>query len=279
MRRNLYGWAGISGLLVWALSLAGCGGGGGGGDGGQVPGSPISVNIQGARWVAFQDGTSSGWQVVSASGGFNGTLRVAAADGRYSIAYVCGEAKPTVNVVHTSVSEAPQLSARCGSGVSNAVTVRGSVQGLNGGQALIGIGEATQLTTGSYELSVQPPGTYDVVAVRLINGVPNRVWLQRNRTFSSNTTYNINFNQTDGAIVRVFDVGSGNVGVTNLNVGANEVATVQVFLQSAARASVIGVGGLAPNLSERKLPPHPEQLAQRGRVIPRKNHHHRGAWN
>jgi hypothetical protein len=87
-----------------------------------------------------------------------------------------------------------------------------------------------------------PAGIYDVVAVRLASGVPNRVWLQRGRAFTTSTTYDINFDQADGSIVRVFDVSNGVASISGIDTGAGENVTAQVYLQSAVRSSIIGLG-------------------------------------
>ncbi|MFN7016995.1 MAG: hypothetical protein ACK4P5_07530 [Fimbriimonadales bacterium] len=242
MRRKCHIAGGILGVLGMVFWLTGCGGGGGGNGGdSNLSGTPVQVNIQNAQWVAFQDGANGAWQTLSGAGSFSGAPRVTAADGRYSVAYVCGGAKPTVRVVHTTLSESPQFSATCGGGASGTVSVSGSVQGLNGGQALVAIGETTTVSTGSYTLSV-PTGFHDVIAVRLAGGVPNRIWLQRGRSFNNTTTYNIDFNQADGTIVRVLDVSSGTVNITGIDTSANETVTALVLLQSAVRASVMGLG-------------------------------------
>ncbi|GIV05584.1 MAG: hypothetical protein KatS3mg016_1159 [Fimbriimonadales bacterium] len=243
MYRNSYRVLGVAGVFGLALWLSGCGGGGGGGDN-NLPGAAVQVSIRGAQWIGFQDGANGAWQTLAGAGDFNGAPRVTAADGRYSLAYVCGGAKPTVHVVHTTVSEAPQLNAVCGgSSTPSTITVNGTVQGLEGGQALIAIGESTAVSVaGTYTISSMPAGTYDVVAVRLASGTPNRVWLQRGRTFTTSTTYDINFNQTDGSLVRVFDVSSGTLTIAGIDTGANENITAQVSLQSAVRSSIIGLG-------------------------------------
>ncbi|MCX7925724.1 MAG: hypothetical protein N2554_07940 [Fimbriimonadales bacterium] len=243
MQRHRYTIISVAGVLGLAFWLAGCGGGGGGGGDNNLPGTPVQVSIQNAQWVAFQDGSSGAWQTLSGAGNFSGAPRVTAADGRYSIAYVCSGAKPTVHVVHTTLAEAPQFNATCGGDVSSTVPVSGSVQGLNGAQALIAIGEATGVPVGNlYNIPNVRVGIHDVVAVRLASGVPNRVWLQRGRQFTSATNYNIDFNQADGSIVRVFDVSSGTMSVAGIDTGANENVTAQVFLQSAVRGSIIGLG-------------------------------------
>ncbi|MCS6919613.1 MAG: hypothetical protein NZM28_07570, partial [Fimbriimonadales bacterium] len=162
--------------------------------------------------------------------------------GRYSVAYVCAGAKPTVNIVHATRSELPQFIANCGTTQGNTFTVSGNIQGLQGGQALIAVGEAVTVGAGSYTLPNVAQGNYDVIAVRLAGNVPNRVWLQRNRAFSSATTYNIDFGQADGPIVRVFDVSSGTASVSGVAPGAGELISGQVFFLSGARASIIGAG-------------------------------------
>jgi len=243
MYRDFWRVIGVVSVFGLALWLSGCGGGGGGGNN-NLPGTAVQVSIRGAQWIGFQDGADGAWQTLAGAGDYNGTPRVTAADGRYSLAYVCGGAKPTVHVVHTTVSEAPQFNAVCGGGdTTNTITVNGTVQGLEGGQALIAIGESTAVSVaGNYTIPSMPVGTYDVVAVRLASGAPNRVWLQRGRSFTTSTTYDINFNQPDGSIVRVFDVSSGTLNITGIDTGANETITAQVYLQSAARSSIIGLG-------------------------------------
>ncbi|GIV08982.1 MAG: hypothetical protein KatS3mg019_1073 [Fimbriimonadales bacterium] len=204
------------------------------------PTNPVRLDVQNAQWVAFQDGVDGAWSVLSTSSGFSGTVDVTAPDGRYSVAYVCSGAKPTVNVAHATRSELPQFIANCGAPPGNTFTVSGSVQGLSGGQALIAIGDAVTVGSGGYTLSGVLPGSYDVIAVRLAGDIPNRVWLQRNRTFNSATTYNIDFGQADSSIVRVLDVSNGAASVSGIAPGSGEVITGQAFFLSGTRASIIG---------------------------------------
>lgn len=206
------------------------------------PTNPVSLDVRNAQWVAFQDGADGAWSVLSTSSGFNGTVNVSASDGRYSVAYVCSGTKPTVNVVHATRSELPQFIANCGAPPGNTFTISGNVQGLSGGQALIAVGETVTVGSGSYTLQGVSQGSYDVIAVRLAGNVPNRVWLQRNRTFDSATTYNIDFGQADSSIVRVFDVNSGAASVSGIAPGSGEQITGQAFFLSGARASIIGAG-------------------------------------
>ncbi|MFN3690974.1 MAG: hypothetical protein ACK4UU_08640, partial [Fimbriimonadales bacterium] len=201
------------------------------------------MSIQNAQWVAFQDGADGAWRTLAGAGNFSGAPRVTAADGRYAVAYVCGGEKPVVHVVHATLSELPQFSATCGGGAPGTVSVSGSVQGLDGGQALIAIGEAITLATGNtYTVEGVRLGFHDVIAVRLAGGVPNRVWLHRGRSFTGSTTYNIDFNQPDGTIVRVFDVSSGVLNIAGIDTGASESVTAQMLLQSATRSSIMGLG-------------------------------------
>lgn len=205
------------------------------------PTNPVNIDVQNAQWVAFQDGANGAWSVLSPSSGFSGTVDVTDPDGRYSVAYVCAGAKPTVNVVHATRSELPQFIANCGV-PRETFSITGNVQGLNGGQALISVGEAVTVGSGNYTLPGVSQGSYDVIAVRLAGNVPNRVWLQRNRTFNSATTYNIDFSQADSPIVRVFDVTSGAASVSGIAPGSGEQITGQAFFLSSGRASIIGAG-------------------------------------
>jgi hypothetical protein len=161
-----------------------------------------------------------------------------------------------VHVVHATRQELPQLEFTCGGATPATITVDGAVAGLNGGAALVSIGEATTTTSGAYTLQVAP-GVYDVIAVRYAGSAPNRVWLQRNRQFTNNTTYNINFAQADGTIVRVFDVASGALTVSGLDTQANETATVRVLLQSGNRGSVVGLGSALNELTPTAYPRFP----------------------
>ncbi len=239
MKRNLLSRWGFLGLIALVVGVSGCGGGGGSAT--PTPTNPVALEIRNALWVAFQDGANGAWSTLSPSGGFNGTVNVTAADGRYSVAYVCGGDKPTVNIVHATRAELPQLAATCGA-TSNTIQVDGTVQGLNGNQAIVAIGESVTATIGNYTLPSVAPGSYDVIAVRIAGNTPNRVWLQRNRTFNTSTTYNIDFNQSDGTVVRVFDVNSGAVSVSGIDTGANETVTGQILFLSGTRSSIVGVG-------------------------------------
>jgi hypothetical protein len=53
--------------IAIAVSMSACGGGGGNG-GGTSP--TVAVAVQGAAWVAYQDGASGAWQTLAPSGGF-----------------------------------------------------------------------------------------------------------------------------------------------------------------------------------------------------------------
>ncbi|MFN4033551.1 MAG: hypothetical protein ACK4ME_08025 [Fimbriimonadales bacterium] len=238
MKRNLHHLCGVLGLIALAVSLSGCGGGGGNAT--PTPTNSVALEIRNAQWVAFQDGANGAWRTLSPSGGFNGTVNVTAADGRYSVAYVCGGDKPTVHIVHATRAELPQFAATCGASPTT-IQVDGTVQGLNGSQAIVAIGEFVTATAGNYTLSVVP-GSYDVIAVRIAGNTPNRIWLQRNRTFDTSTLYNIDFSQPDGQLVRVFDVSSGAASVSGIDTGANETVTGEVFFLSGARSSIVSVG-------------------------------------
>jgi len=252
--------------IAVAVLVSACGGGGGT-SGGTSP--LVAIAVQGAVWVAYQDGASSNWTVLAPSSGFSGSVPSTAPDGRYSLAFVCPGQKPTVHVVHATRQELPQLEFTCGGATPATITVDGAVAGLNGGAALVSIGEATTTTSGAYTLQVAP-GVYDVIAVRYAGSAPNRVWLQRNRQFTNNTTYNINFAQVDGTLVRVFDVESGALTVSGLDALANETATVRVLLQSGNRSSVVGLGSALNELTPTAYPRFPTGVlsaAEQFRVI------------
>lgn len=239
--------------IAVAVLVSACGGGGGT-SGGTSP--LVAIAVQGAVWVAYQDGENSNWTVLAPSSGFSGSVPSTAPDGRYSLAFVCPGQKPTVHVVHATRQELPQLEFTCGGATPATITVDGAVAGLNGGAALVSIGEATTTTSGAYTLQVAS-GVYDVIAVRYAGSAPNRVWLQRNRQFANNTTYNINFAQADGTVVRVFDVASGALTVSGLDTQANETATVRVLLQSGNRSSVVGLGSALNELTPTAYPRFP----------------------
>jgi hypothetical protein len=239
--------------IAVAVLVSACGGGGGT-SGGTSP--LVAIAVQGAVWVAYQDGASSNWTVLAPSSGFSGSVPSTAPDGRYSLAFVCPGQKPTVHVVHATRQELPQLEFTCGGATPATITVGGAVAGLNGGSALVSIGEEPRTTSSNYEMQI-PPGFYDVIAVRYVNNMPNRVWLQRNRQFSNNTTYNIDFAQADGTVVRVFDVASGALTVSGLDTQANETATVRVLLQSGNRSSVVGLDSALNELTPTAYPRFP----------------------
>jgi len=252
--------------IAVAVLVSACGGGGGT-SGGTSP--LVAIAVQGAVWVAYQDGENSNWTVLAPSSGFSGSVPSTAPDGRYSLAFVCPGQKPTVHVVHATRQELPQLEFTCGGATPATITVDGAVAGLNGGAALVSIGEATTTTSGAYTLQVAP-GVYDVIAVRYAGSAPNRVWLQRNRQFANNTTYNINFAQSDGTVVRVFDVERGALTVSGLDALANETATVRVLLQSGNRSSVVGLGSALNELTPTAYPRFPTGVlsaAEQFRVI------------
>jgi len=252
--------------IAVAVLVSACGGGGGT-SGGTSP--TVAVAVQGAAWVAYQDGANGAWQTLAPSGGFSGSVPSTAPDGRYTLAFVCPGQKPTVHVVHATRQELPSVNFTCGGATPATITVEGSVAGLNGGAALVSIGEATTTTSGAYTLQVAP-GVYDVIAVRYTGSAPNRVWLQRNRSFSNNTTYPINFAQSDGTVVRVFDVEIGALTVSGLDALANETATVRVLLQSGNRSSVVGLGSALNELTPTAYPRFPTGVlsaAEQFRVI------------
>lgn len=230
------------------------------------PQNPVQLDIRGAQWVAFQDGKNGSWSTLSANGGFSGTVNLTAADNRYSVAYVCGGQRPTVNIVHATRDELPQLEATCGAPPTT-FTLSGAVRGLSGGQALIAVGEAVAVSTGNYTLPGVATGSYDVIAVRLTGGTPDRVWLHRNRTFNSATQYNINFNQADGSIVRVFDVSSGAISVAGIDTNANESVSGQVFFLSGGRASLLAVGTTLQNVPFMRYPIIPSSVLNAGEAF------------
>ena len=233
MRHNrLWSWA-ITSATV-ALLVSACGGGGG------RTSPTIAVGIQNAEWVAYQDGANGEWTTLSASDASGGRVPATAPDGRYSLAFVCSGTKPTVYVIHATRQELPQVEFTCPS-TPQTVSVDVSVAGLNGGTAAVSIGNAAATLTNTQQLPVAP-GTHDVIAVRFTNNdIPNRVWVERNRSFTSNTTYTIDFTQVDSGSVRVLDINSGELTVLGLS-QSGETAVANVTLQSSSSRLIIGLG-------------------------------------
>jgi len=233
MRHNrLWSWA-ITSATV-ALLVSACGGGGG------RTSPTIAVGIQNAEWVAYQDGANGEWTTLSASDASGGSVPATAPDGRYSLAFVCSGTKPTVYVIHATRQELPQVEFTCPS-TPQTVSVDVSVAGLNGGTAAVSIGNAAATLTNTQQLPVAP-GTHDVIAVRFTNnGIPNRVWVERNRSFTSNTTYTIDFTQADSGSVRVLDINAGELTVLGLS-QSGEAAVANVTLQSSSSRLIIGLG-------------------------------------
>jgi len=233
MRHNrLWSWA-ITSATV-ALLVSACGGGGGG------TSPTIAVGIQNAEWVAYQDGANGEWTTLSASDVSGGSVPATAPDGRYSLAFVCSGTKPTVYVIHATRQELPQVEFTCPS-TPQTVSVDVSVAGLNGGKAAVSIGNAAATLTNTQQLLVAP-GTHDVIAVRFTNNdIPNRIWVERNRSFTSNTTYTIDFTQADSGSVRVLDINAGELTVLGLS-QSGESAVANVTLQSSSSRLIIGLG-------------------------------------
>ena len=233
MRHNrLWSWA-ITSATV-ALLVSACGGGGGG------TSPTIAVGIQNAEWVAYQDGANGEWTTLSASDASGGRVPATAPDGRYSLAFVCSGTKPTVYVIHATRQELPQVEFTCPS-TPQTVSVDVSVAGLNGGKAAVSIGNAAATLTNTQQLLVAP-GAHDVIAVRFTNNdIPNRIWVERNRSFTSNTTYTIDFTQADSGSVRVLDINAGALTVLGLS-QSGEAAVANVTLQSSSSRLIIGLG-------------------------------------
>jgi hypothetical protein len=220
--------------IAIAVSMSACGGGGGG------TSPTVAVAVQGAAWVAYQDGANGEWTTLSASDASGGRVPATAPDGRYSLAFVCSGTKPTVYVIHATRQELPQVEFTCPS-TPQTVSVDVSVAGLNGGTAAVSIGNAAATLTNTQQLPVAP-GTHDVIAVRFTNnGIPNRVWVERNRSFTSNTTYTIDFTQADSGSVRVLDINAGALTVLGLS-QPGEAAVANVTLQSSSSRLIIGLG-------------------------------------
>jgi hypothetical protein len=259
-RTEFVAFLGVVSLLL--MLIAGCGGGGGGGNGGGGTGTAITATITGAAFVAFQDGKTGQWQRLSGSGP-NYNFNVRAADGRYSVAWVCESDKPQVNIVHLTTAEATAFAASCPQTPASPVNISGTVQGLNSGEAALvsaGSGSATVATNGgSFTLSLTP-GFYDLIGVRLgTTGEPNKVWLQRNRNFSNNTSgLTIDFAQQDSAVVRVFDVSAGTLSVPG---ASGENVNSRLFLQSSGRSSLLALS--IPNTPLR-YPIFPAGILQAG---------------
>jgi hypothetical protein len=220
--------------IAIAVSMSACGGGGGG------TSPTVAVAVQGAAWVAYQDGANGEWTTLSASDASGGRVPATAPDGRYSLAFVCSGTKPTVYVIHATRQELPQVEFTCPS-TPQTVSVDVSVAGLNGGKAAVSIGNAAATLTNTQQLLVAP-GTHDVIAVRFTNNdIPNRVWVERNRSFTSNTTYTIDFTQADSGSVRVLDINAGALTVLGLS-QPGEAAVANVTLQSSSSRLIIGLG-------------------------------------
>jgi hypothetical protein len=250
-RTEFVAFLGVVSLLL--MLIAGCGGG---------TGTAITATITGAAFVAFQDGKTGQWQRLSGSGP-NYNFNVRAADGRYSVAWVCESDKPEVNIVHLTTAEATAFAASCPQTPASPVNISGTVQGLNSGEAALvsaGSGSATVATNGgSFTLSLTP-GFYDLIGVRLgTTGEPNKVWLQRNRNFSNNTSgLTIDFVQQDSAVVRVFDVSAGTLSVPG---ASGENVNSRLFLQSSGRSSLLALS--IPNTPLR-YPIFPAGILQAG---------------
>ena len=220
--------------IAIAVSMSACGGGGGG------TSPTVAVAVQGAAWVAYQDGANGEWTTLSASDASGGRVPATAPDGRYSLAFVCSGTKPTVYVIHATRQELPQVEFTCPS-TPQTVSVDVSVAGLNGGTAAVSIGNAAATLTNTQQLLVAP-GTHDVIAVRFTNNdIPNRIWVERNRSFTSNTTYTIDFTQADSGSVRVLDINAGELTVLGLS-QSGEAAVANVTLQSSSSRLIIGLG-------------------------------------
>ncbi len=227
------------------LALSGCGGGGGGTSGGDT--STVGISVSGAQWVAFQDGKEGTWRTLSTSGGVSQNVPLTAPDGRYSVAWVCPGDKPIVNVVHATRSEMPDLNITCPSAPSaTTVNVTVEVRGLSGGdKSLTQIGEHLFLGSGRTQQVVK--GTHDVIATRFTaTNVPNRIWVHRNVSFDTDRTYTVNFDQADGALIRVVDVSSGTLTVSGIDTGANEQVLARFELVSANRISLITASPIFP---------------------------------
>ncbi|MFQ3611052.1 MAG: hypothetical protein SNJ72_06085, partial [Fimbriimonadales bacterium] len=141
-------------------------------------------------------------------------------------------------------SELPQIVANCASTASgDTVNVNITLQGMTSfSGALVGIGNTSGTITGTGTLTVAR-GTYDVIGVRLAGETPNKLWLERNRAFNTNSAYTINFDLADNTNnVRVVDVSAGTLTLNGLDSTALEQATVQILLQD----SVVGVGASLP---------------------------------
>jgi hypothetical protein len=262
----------VTATVAVAALVSACGGGGtgGGGTGGGGTSPTVSVAVQGAAWVAYQDGANGNWTTLSQAGGFSGSVPSTAPDGRYSLAFVCGGEKPTVHVVHATRQELPSVNFTCDSTPSATVTVSGTVSGLApGGLAIVSVGSESVNTSGSYNIPSLPVNTYNVLAVRFAGNVPDRVWLRRNLEFSENRTYDINFEQPNDALARVFAVSSGELAVSG--VAENETVTARLLFQSGNRASIVGLGanvGLAtPTIPYPIFPPGEIRAEERFRVL------------
>jgi len=253
MRHNrLWSWA-ITSATV-ALLVSACGGGGGG------TSPTIAVGIRNAEWVAYQDGANGEWTTLSASDASGGSVPATAPDGRYSLAFVCSGTKPTVYVIHATRQELPQVEFTCPS-TPQTVSVDVSVAGLNGGTAAVSIGNAAATLTNTQQLPVAP-GTHDVIAVRFTNnGIPNRVWVERNRSFTSNTTYTIDFTQADSGSVRVLDINAGELTVLGLS-QSGESAVANVTLQSSSSRLIIGLGTTLSSATPIAYPIIPDNILE-----------------
>lgn len=235
---------GASMMVVIPLAFLGCGGGGGGNNGGGngTGGTTVSVAINGASWVAFQDGKNGSWRTLNTTGSNTAPLTDPA--GRYSVAWVCPGDKTAVNIVHTTRSETPNFSATCGGATPPAeVNLTVVVNGLNSGNALTGVGDRYFVDS---QTNAVAQGTYDVLSIRLDPAeTPNRLWLERNKTFNRDTTYTVDFNRTDSTLVRVVDISAGTATVSDAD--PNETVNGRFFYASGNRSTIIGLGTLIGN--------------------------------
>ena len=217
------------------------------------------------RWLAFQDGDGPWERITTPDEDLVYRRMVADVAGRYAFAFV-GISDYPVNIMAATTAEATHLTELAFQWPlpETEIHVTGTVTDVAADESWhIGLGPRiaypTEESATDYDLGVPVPGIYDVLAARLDTaGVPERLWIRRQLSFTGDTVMNVAFDDpefsTAGERTRVPVVNGALLGgrVTLQAGGGSRVIT----------GSVAGTDGAASATAELNYLSLPSALAQ-----------------
>jgi hypothetical protein len=197
-------------MLLVTLPLIHCGGGGERENTLRIETMIESVPAS-ADWIACQDG-SGAWTPLTPRGTGIYETKVTSGSGKYGVAIAHSANNATrVRIVHATIWEIRHLSLEIGNAAPSVVNHRisGTVSGVISGQAgYFGVKDNSDsgLGVASYILSNVAPGTYDLLGMRGVGDVIDRMILFRDLEVKADTVRSMDFEGADSFAPVRFDI-------------------------------------------------------------------------